>query len=226
MTPKHMSRTSVNILLVLVLGLILIAPKSYLEPTVIGAVVTKVFVTGLAYNRTCSVDMITGWNLVSMPCKVKSKGFDTVLAGISADLGSIHTYYAPDAADPWKSYNPGLPGWVLQDLSEIDEKKGYWINMKAPNTFALNGTVNVPNSIFLNRGWNLVAYRGNRSLEAGFALSSIGGALSAAYAYDASDTADRWKEYVPGSDTNDLDIIYLGKGYWINVMQDAEWWVG
>ena len=52
-------------------------------------------------------------------------------------------------------------------------------------------------------------------------LSPIQGQYEIVWAYNASDTADPWKKYVPGAPewANDLEAMIPGQGYWIKMTQ-------
>jgi len=54
---------------------------------------------------------------------------DKILSSIAGNFASIHGFSVSDNDDQWKTYNPNLPSWVINDLSEISEDDGYWIYM-------------------------------------------------------------------------------------------------
>jgi len=70
----------------------------------------------------------------------------------------------------------------------------------------------------LKVGWNLISiHLTPENSSVGAVLESIEGNYSIVWMYNASDTQDPWKRYIPGSSANDLDNIYPGFGYWIRV---------
>ena len=103
------SRTLLIIILIAIIILLFIIPleKMVGKPSILGAVVSKV--------------------LVSTSCVPQNTSVDFVLASISGNYSSIHTYNASVELDYWKAYDPSMPSWVVQDLDSISEKKGYWI---------------------------------------------------------------------------------------------------
>jgi len=54
-------------------------------------------------------------------------------------------------------------------------------------------------------------------------LSPIQGQYEIVWAYNASDTADPWKKYVPGAPewANDLHVMNPGQGYWIKILYSS-----
>lgn len=54
-------------------------------------------------------------------------------------------------------------------------------------------------------------------------LSPIQGQYEIVWAYNASDTADPWKKYVPGAPAwaNDLENLVPGQGYWIKMVSTS-----
>lgn len=54
-------------------------------------------------------------------------------------------------------------------------------------------------------------------------LAPIQGQYEIVWAYNASDTADPWKKYVPGAPdwANDLREIVTGQGYWIKMVSSS-----
>lgn len=54
-------------------------------------------------------------------------------------------------------------------------------------------------------------------------LSSIQGQYQIVWAYNASDTADPWKAYIPGAPdaVNDLQEMTPGQGYWIKMASSS-----
>ena len=155
-----------------------------------------------------------GWNLISIPAVMDNTTVSMVLSSIEGNYDIVWAYNASDTADPWKYYAPGDP-W--SDLSNIDEKMGFWIKMNCDDTLFNTGTVPTSTSIDLEIGWNLIGYPSSTEKPIADALSSIQGNYSIVWAYNASDTADPWKWYVPNDPWSDLDKMEPGYGYWIKM---------
>jgi len=219
-------RSILIILLLVFVILLLVVPFEKIrgKPSILGAMVARVFVKPSAINTTCNVDLVGGWNLMSVACASDNSSLSNVLKSIDGMYVSIHGYNSSDVADPWKSYNPNMPEWVVQDLFIISEKSGYWINMNSSGMLSVNGTITTsPHKISLIRGWNLIGYPSENSKEPSDAFSSIAGSYSIAWAYNASE--QEYLYYNPYLDTGTLTMIIPGLGYWINMTEDDDLWL-
>jgi len=166
-----------------------------------------------------TIDLYTGWNLISLPLMPEETSIAFVLSPINGNYSIIWEYNASDTSDHWKKYDPGVP--FGNDLTNMEPGKGYWILMTSDNTLPISGTVPVSTDIVLKTGWNLMGYNSLDSQPVAEALSSISGNCSIVWTYNASDTADHWKKYDPSVPfVNDLTIVEPGKGYWIMMTSD------
>ncbi|MBN2422096.1 hypothetical protein JXB41_02625 [Candidatus Woesearchaeota archaeon] len=195
-----------------------------LKNKITGAAELDTYVLILILNESnCSAVFEQGWNLISVPCATTITGVTDVFYSVNSSLFSVHEYDPTDASDPWKAFNPALPSWVVQDLTEIDRKKGYWINMNYSSNFTLSSSTATPNYIELYRGWNLIGYPTLTPKNITETLQSIGTNYDIIYLYNASDPTDEWKEYTWNtSKTSDQDLNYTSPyyGYWINMLVD------
>jgi len=211
-------------LLVLILFIGLIPVERIVgRPSIIGAMVAKVFVRSLETNNSCTVNLFAGWNLVGIPCKPNDQSIGSALNSISGNYTSIHTYNASEDMDHWKSYNPNMPGWVIQDLSVISEKSGYWIKIDDDSVLNVNGTITSPNSIELVQGWNLIGYPSSTTKIPSDAFSTISGSYSIVWTYNTSQ--DAYLYYSPTFGTNTLTSIDTNRGYWINMTGGDDLWI-
>ena len=205
------------VILVVLIVLVIVLPIKdiIIEPSIIGALFARVYVRPAWANYSCSATFLEGWNLISTPCLASNTSVASVFSSISGDYVSIHGYDPDDDSDPWKSYNPSLQSWVVHDLTEINEKKGYWINMKNQDTFYLNGTLRDPNSISLVSGWNLIGYPANTTKGVADALSSIGENYTTIWLYNATDSTYYYYDALAGDGT--LGQMRPYYGYWVNM---------
>ncbi|MBE0524143.1 MAG: PKD domain-containing protein [Methanosarcinales archaeon] len=177
---------------------------------------TTKFVQVVATGIT--IDLYTGWNLISLPLMPEETSIAFVLSPIMGDYSIIWAYNASDTADYWKKYDPSAP--FGNDLAHMEAGKGYRIMMTSDNALNISGTVPESTDINLKNGWNLIGYNSLESQPITDALSSITGNYSIVWAYDASDT-DHWKKYDPSAPFgNDLAHMEAGKGYWIMMTTD------
>lgn len=104
------------------------------------------------------IELVKGWNLISLPIIPLDSDIDVVLAGILDYVISVWHY---DAASPgWRTFAPGAP----PDLVSMEDGKAYWINMEADQTLKLAGTENpvppaLPPAYDVVVGWNMVGFK-------------------------------------------------------------------
>lgn len=186
---------------------------------------TTLYVTGGIYGRACNLSLVSGWNLISMVCQSQNTTVQYMLQSIWDSFESVHEYDKNDSNNPWKSYKPGLPSWVEQDLTNITHLKGYWINMNQTGNIYLEGQVVLPGVRQLEPGWNLVGYPISIAKTASEAFANIKSNITSAHAYNATDYSDYWKVYVStvNDSFNDLKITEPDWAYWINVTYPSIW---
>ncbi|MBT3464827.1 hypothetical protein HOD20_10205 [archaeon] len=187
---------------------------------------TTVVILNITPNA-CNTTFESGWNLISIPCyDPTNDSIDLIFDSIDGSYRSIHSYEGDASTDPWKAYNPNLPSWVVQDLSGIDRKKGYWVYMDQNDSYFYNGITVDPNLISLSTGWNLIGYPTfeNRSIEV--STSSIEPDFEYFYLYNASDPTDKYKQYTwNGSlpSPQDLNSTVPYYGYWVYMYSPNTW---
>ncbi|MBD3203376.1 hypothetical protein GF327_03720 [Candidatus Woesearchaeota archaeon] len=171
-------------------------------------------------SAVCSSNFSQGYNLVSIPCVPKPAPVSEVLESVEENIVSIH-HYVPSSADPWKTYNPELPSWAVQDLTEIDRKKSYWLNLDSNVTFQLNSSTASPNYIYTKQGWNMIGYPTLTPVEIGEALVSINQSYDILYSYNTLNNS--WEEYTwNSSKSSEQNIINMTPytGYWIKMLRN------
>jgi hypothetical protein len=113
----------------------------------------------------------TGWNLISLPLIPTKTAIATVLAGITPTGKVISVWsYNPLGATTalkWPSYTPGAPS----DLATMEDGKGYLINMSAPGTLVVSGTVmpvdplTLPPTYNVSIGYNLIGFKSTAAMD-------------------------------------------------------------
>jgi hypothetical protein len=157
------------------------------------------------------INLVSGWNLVSLPLVQSNTAITTVLSSISGSYDSVKYYNPLDAADPWKSYRPGS---ASNDLTNIDHRMAFWIHTNRSCALSVYGSIPVSTSIPLYAGWNLVGYPTqdtNKLVSTAFA----GTGYDIVEGYQA--TSPYVKVLVSG------DKVLPGNGYWIHVPADTVW---
>ncbi len=195
-------------------------------PGLTGKAASTVFI-GDFYNSTCSLYLVSGWNLISVYCEANNMSVSNVLSSLDNNYVSIHTYDRYDPSDKWKAYKPDLPSWVIQDLSTISVEEGYWINMENDDSFVFNGTLKFPRIIFLFEDWNLVGYPSNKTRLVNETFVDVLPNLDSVHMYNASDSADHWKVYSPSVAPSQNDLVNTTPmyGYWVKMNANDTWMV-
>jgi len=98
-----------------------------------------------------SIQLHTGWNLVSLPLMLVNTSVVSALSPISGNYSIIWEYNASDTTDNWKKYDPSAP--FGNDLTEMEPGKGYWILMTSDDTLHITGNVPESTDINLKTGW-------------------------------------------------------------------------
>lgn len=179
-----------------------------LSPT--GKSIIKVNVTKAQVEK-CDFPLYPGNNLISFHCLISLSDRDYVLESIEGNYSAIYGYN-PNAIDSWISYNPNLPSYAVQDLTYIDNRRGYWLVMKDNSTFFHNGSVSNIETIPLSLNWNLIGYPRNESEDINVFLAEIQGNYTIIMTYNTS--SGFWQSAGPlGLGT--LENITPDKGYWI-----------
>lgn len=176
----------------------------------------------VAENQTvCDFNTEQGWNLVSFPCIVDDADIAVFLPYSNYSYGSVRQYLASDPGDPWKSYNPNLPSWVVQDLGSFSRAGGYWIYFDNTTHVYINSTLGTPTLINLLPGWNMIGYPSTSDRKINDTFSQIVPNFDYVYMYNASDTQDNWKEYTWNSSLpSGQDLNYSSRyyGYWVYML--------
>ena len=133
----------------------------------------------------------------------------------------ILVYAWNGSTDSWLHFDPDVT--YGNNLTELDEGMGFWINMAEDATLPIAGTEPTTTAIPLYTGWNLIGYPSETFGMLPDALDGITDKYNLVMAYHAADTADPWKLYEPGVPAwvTDLDQLDPGWGYWIDMTQAA-----
>jgi hypothetical protein len=168
-----------------------------------------------------------------------------VLDSVSGSYGAIFQYDSFDSVDPWKSYNPSLPNWAVQQLDYMDRVSGYWIYMYDDADYTYGGKYS-DSLIMLNTGWNFVGYPNNNPANITTSLNSISfsvvknyvntkivpdvcqnvtnnetGNVTESCTYII--TTDTWLIHVNNGSSNTLNQFETYSGYWLNVSGTPQW---
>ena len=208
----------ITVILLLILSLIVfekVLPTSL--KTITGKVISRVNITHPP-PVNCSFTLYQGLNLVSFFCISTMHPTTDVVGSLLALEGVFE--YQENNSDPWKTYNPNLPSFVIQDLAYMSRIEGYWIRMQSNENFLLEGGLNRPTNIYLTSGWNLAGYPTNETKGVNQSFSSISGNFTEVRTYNTS--LGIFINYVPGVG-GALNETQPYQGYWINATVNEVW---
>jgi hypothetical protein len=173
----------------------------------------------------CNMTLEPGWNLISFPCISDDLGINEFFLGYNETFDTLRYYTPSDALDPWKSYNPNLPSWAVQDLSSLSREGGYWIYLENTTNYYINRTLTIPSIIPLQEGWNLIGYPSRTEKPINDTFDQIIPDFDYVYLYNASDQIDKWKEYTWNSTlagVQDLNHSVMYYGYWVYMLESDD----
>lgn len=152
-----------------------------------------------------------GWNLISIPLIQSVRDLNKVLSSINGSYDTVESYNATDKSNHWKLNNTSKPSY-MNDLNNIDQTMGFWINVTEPGgiIFKYSGIQPTENqSITLSPGWNLVGYPSLTNYNRTDGLNNLifGVDVDVIQWYDAS--SNTWLNM------NADDYFERGRGYWI-----------
>ena len=152
------------------------------------------------------IDLVAGWNLISLPLIPLDSSISAVLAGILDNVISVWHYDA--AAKRWYSFAPG----ASSDLTSMRDGKAYWVNMKAAQPLTLAGRKNavppaLPPTYDVVVGWNMIGLKATNNVTAPDYLE--GTKCVRIYGYKNG----TWF-LIPGPDYDDPEME-PGLGYWV-----------
>jgi hypothetical protein len=122
-----------------------------------------------------SIDLLEGWNLVSLPLIQTDTAVEIIMAPIDGEYKAVQCYDSGDADDAWKHYAPEKPP-ELNDLSEVDHTMGIWIYVteQGGTKLVVNGTdISINQTITIRPGWNLVGYPSRTDRPRDLALNNV-----------------------------------------------------
>jgi hypothetical protein len=91
------------------------------------------------YVLMASIDLSltkVGWNLLFFYPGASQQPVAQALGSIAGKYTTVYGYDDTDAADPWKMYDIGAPGWA-NDLAGLEYGQGYWIRTTEPVSVSL-----------------------------------------------------------------------------------------
>jgi hypothetical protein len=198
---------------------------AFTEPSITGMQVmsTRLLIVERVTSM-CNISLVEGWNMVSFYCMGLDLPVEELLMNMEGEYESIRTYDASDALDPWKSYNPDLPSWAVQDLPYVARSDGYWILVGEDQRFVRAGNLYTPTIIDLHTGWNLIGYPSTNVSLVNDTFNTTVPLFDYVESFNSSDYSDPWKEWTWNSSlVSDQDLNYTvpGSGFWIFMLENS-----
>ena len=156
---------------------------------------------------SATVNVVSGWNLISLPWLKNPVNITTALDGFSWTRAIVYVngqWYTYDV-DRDAKYNIGFP--------DVDNTMGIWVYATADGNKSdiSSGTTDIQ----LGLGWNLVGYPTSMTMTVQDALSTFNGQYDIVQWYNA--TSGNMETL--GSD----DYMVPGYAYWIHVTSAGTW---
>ncbi len=194
-----------------------VTPTPTLTPTpTVGGTATPTPTTA----QSLEIDLLAGWNLISLPLIPGDESPAAVLASVAGKYNSAWAY-APGQTNPWLSYDPDVPPF-LNTLTAIDEKMGVWLNMKEAAILTVTGTQPGSTEIAIFQGWNFIGYPSDQTRSVPNVLAGV--SYNSAWAYDPSLAPSPWQSYDPDVPPflNTLQQFTPKRGYALNASAPGE----
>ncbi len=208
----------------------LLKSKSFKIISIILCVTLLIQISPLPVLADVSIPLNIGWNLVSIPeeptdsdpATVDDTDPAVVLSSVAGNYTQVYAYDGCDAADPWKIYDPAA-GPADNDLTVIDHKIGFWIEMTSADTLDVTSIPPTDPAMQLCQGWNLIGYPMDRTLPVAGVLSGIEGKYERVFGHELLDVADPWEVFDVGVPVwaNDAEVMEPGQGYWLLASEDT-----
>lgn len=168
---------------------------------------------------SCPINLIQGWNLISIPLIQSDTNLGTVLFSITGSYDAVQWYNVSDVSDPWKHNHTSKPPY-LNDLDSIDHTMGFWIHITEHGgvLFEYPGVQSTQNqTITLHPGWNFIGYPSLKNYNRTEGLNNLtfGTDVDSIWTYNAA--TQKWEEIGP------LDYFEVGRGYWIHARVEKVW---
>ena len=169
-------------------------------------------------NDTITISLHEGWNLISVPLKPEDDDYDlfSVLSSISGKYTDVYTF-----TTDWQFRSLMGTTWA-GNLYTIKPGRGYWINMKQEADLVIKGKKIKEKSISLHEGWNLIGLQSTDDANITDALASISGSYTDIYTFTTEWIYTAQSTHNPDVWLGSLKELEPGRGYWINMRQEAD----
>jgi hypothetical protein len=171
----------------------------------------------LTYGQTSQVQLLAGWNLISLPMQPTNTALSNVISGMADKYDIIWGDY-DDTTGSWKYMKPA--GFIPagSKLTAMQAARAYWFKATQAGSLIISGST--PSAtITLTKGWNFVGFNKGSAMTVADAISTIADKYDIIWG-DYDDATGSWKYvkptgFIPAG--SKLSNMSPGKGYWIKI---------
>ncbi len=179
----------------------------YVRNTKTGAVTLQ----SNANNTSKQIQILPGWNLISIGLTPENASLPAVLQGL--DIDAVWALYGADVTfRTWQNNRP------INRLTSMDGIHGYYVKSaeSATETMQIDGlSIDVTIPIILYPNYNLIGYLPNAAYSVDEASQSLGDKVRYIWGYYGDQTGFKsWKRDRP---VNALTALEPGYGYWFDL---------
>jgi len=125
-------------------------------------------------------NLVAGWNLISLPLIPDDPAIETFLSELIANESVIQVVAWPYDLAEGKIIEKRWNGANLQDVTEMVDGVGYWVEMSKPDVLTFTGDYlpeppAAPPSYVVYSGWNLIGFKSTTPQLANTYLGDAGG---------------------------------------------------
>ena len=195
---------------------------------------------------TTSIDLYTGWNLISAPLNFTTWGLgnesvvgDPLNVTPKNSLTSIYRYNSSTEQFE-KCDHLGDWGWApatgSENFTNLEPCRGYWVWAKNDCNLTFTGTVPSDINVTLDANWNLIgwdslekALLGQESVVGDPLNVTTKNSLSSIYRYNSStglfEKCDRLEDWGwwPATGAENFTELEPGRGYWVRAKNACLW---
>ena len=177
------------------------------------AVTEEVNISSQTYQN---ISLINGWNIISSYIIPDNPNMMSVFSSLTDNQSLVKVQ---DEAGNSLEYLPYLSQWV-NFIGNIEIAEGYRVKVSETTSLLINGSiVELPLTVPLTEGWNLISYPYSSS---GSAMDFLQSLIDDDYLVKVQDEAGNAIEYLINSWENGIGNFVPGKGYAIRVNNDCD----
>jgi len=154
----------------------------------------------ITVQKTQTVSLVAGWNLISFNVQPTDSTIATVFGGLSTNLVTVKN--ADAFYDPTQSV-------TYNSLSKIKPGDAYFVKVKINQSISVIGTIVKPNTYSLKLGWNLIGFPQQASAAIATATTGITTQFISTKNFDGF--------YIKGGASNSISTFDPCKGYFIKM---------